>query len=452
MIRCLQMMLLWLALHAFAGAMPSGSCCADAPLAVALSGGSGTVPAGPDHAVTGCDSARSVSCDYCTASPNCAAVAAATQHGLAIPAPMVPYASPLEQPVGFVTGAPDRPPRSPALQGQLALRTFVRAAATRRSICSTDSDRVLEDKEILMIHEPGHGRPAMPKLPPGDEMNLYGIARRSLLGASGSALIALALPGTAAAARSPSSVVALAFDGTRQSLFKATAGAVYRSNDGGRRWVPVKAPPAARRIAALAVAAEGKAIYAAGPGIGVARSEDGGRSWSARAAGLSANVTAIAPHADRPETVYAYASGRGIFRSEDGGQRWRLMDAGPRGGISRLVHSNMPGSMQTGWLFAAGPRGVQRAMDCFCGWRDAGEIRRDVRALAYDSRRPSRLYAATDRGLLRTEDGGQSWLPFDGPGGVSAVVVSPDGSLYAAAGQHLWHRADSARRWVSVDA
>jgi photosystem II stability/assembly factor-like uncharacterized protein len=95
---------------------------------------------------------------------------------------------------------------------------------------------------------------------------------------------------------------------------------VYRSGDGGRHWAPVGLPPSStpRTITAIAVFAGGNgALYVAGLGIGV-------------------------------------------LRSEDSGQRWRLMDAGPRGGITRLVHSNMPGSMQSGWLFVAGPQGVRR--------------------------------------------------------------------------------------------
>ena len=74
-------------------------------------------------------------------------------------------------------------------------------------------------------------------------------------------------------------------------------------------------------------------------------------------------MAALTTHADRPETIYAYLSSKGIFRSEDGGKEWRLMDAGPRGGVTSFVHSNMPGSMQSGWLFVAGTHGVQRAMD-----------------------------------------------------------------------------------------
>lgn len=252
--------------------------------------------------------------------------------------------------------------------------------------------------------------------------------------------------------------VVLAFDGASQTLLKASADALYRSGDGGRHWVPVKLPAAAqsRRIASVAVAAGGKgSIYIAGPGIGVLRSEDGGQSWLARHVGLPESpVEALATHADQPETVFAYVTGHGFFRSHDGGLHWQLMDAGPRGGIVRFVHSNMPGSMQTGWLFAATGQGVRRAMDCFCGWRDAGELGHPVTALAYDPRRPQNVYAATDDGLFLSANGGEQWSRVSAPAAaVRALVVTPGGLIYAASADGtLFLSRDEAKTWERVGA
>ncbi|TBR72421.1 MAG: hypothetical protein EPN64_18220 [Burkholderiaceae bacterium] len=267
-----------------------------------------------------------------------------------------------------------------------------------------------------------------------------------------------ALAGVPATQATGTDVVALAFDQPSQSLLKASANAVYRSGDGGRLWTPVQLPStsAPRSVTSIAVSAGAKgSLYVSGPGIGVLRSDNAGRNWSARNEGLPrTEVTALAAHADRPETVYAYANGHGIFRSEDGGQHWRLMDAGPRGGVTRFVHSNMPGSMQSGWLFVAGPQGVRRAMDCFCGWRDAGELGRAVDAVAYDPRRPSSLYAATDAGLVFSADGGEKWSQVNAPAvTIGALVVTPDGALYAGgADGNVFRRSGAATPWERMDA
>jgi hypothetical protein len=253
-------------------------------------------------------------------------------------------------------------------------------------------------------------------------------------------------------------VVALAFEPARRSLFKASAEAVHRSGDGGRRWTPVALPPTSgsRTLTSIALSAGAKgALYVAGLGIGVVRSDDGGRHWSERNKRLpGTDVAALATHADRPETVYAYIAGRGIFRSEDGGRRWRLMDAGPRGGITRFVHSNMAGSMQSGWLFAAGPQGVQRSMDCFCGWRDAGELGRAVLAVAYDRRQPLNVYAATEAGLFASTDGAEKWSPSTAPAAsIEALVVAPDRALYAGGTDgSVFRRSGAATAWERMDA
>lgn len=249
-------------------------------------------------------------------------------------------------------------------------------------------------------------------------------------------------------------VAALAFDAASGALLEATGKGLYRSPDEGRSWQPVATPPSARgHAAALAVSKKG-VLYIAGPGIGVLSSADRGTKWTSRNKGLpSGDVVAVAAHADQPDTVYAYVAKRGVFRSEDGGSHWKLMDAGPRDGIRRLVHSNMPGSMQTGWFFAATAKGVSRSMDCFCGWRDAGALGRPATALAYDLKEPQRVYAATGDGIYLSANGGEKWERVNAPApDITALAAAPSGLLYAAtAGGILFRSADGARSWAPVD-
>ena len=268
---------------------------------------------------------------------------------------------------------------------------------------------------------------------------------------------ALAVSGAAAAGRDDvGPIVALGFDGGSQTLIKADPEALYRSSDGGRKWIATPLPPAAKgHLAAMAVAGKGKgALYVAGPGIGVLRSEDGGRSWVARNKGLpEGEVIALTAHTEQPDTVYASVSGQGIFRSEDAGASWRLMDKGPREDIVQFVHSNMPGSMQTGWLFAATTKGVSRAMDCFCGWRDAGGLSGKVSAVSYDPREPQRVYAATSAGLFLSVNGGEQWTKAVSPSkDVTALLATP-GGLYAAGGDgKLYRSTDRAKTWKRIGA
>jgi photosystem II stability/assembly factor-like uncharacterized protein len=270
----------------------------------------------------------------------------------------------------------------------------------------------------------------------------------------------LAIQGVANAGQPASAqdrIAALEFEHASRVLLKATAKTLYRSSDEGKTWTKIVLPPTAadHAIAAVTVSARDKdAIYVAGPGLGVLRSTDGGRSWVAGNEGLpSREVIALTTHADQPDTLYAYLAGKGIFRSQDAGLQWRLMDRGPREEIRHFVHSNMPGSMETGWLFAATSKGVRRSMDCFCGWHDAGGLAGEVYAVSYNPDEPQRVYAAAQEGLFVSTDGGEQWTNMKSPSSViTTLVAEPSGVLYAGGDGHLFRSSDRGMTWERVDA
>ncbi|WP_454754836.1 hypothetical protein [Cupriavidus basilensis] len=97
------------------------------------------------------------------------------------------------------------------------------------------------------------------------EQSSQGGRRRFLIAgsrAAASVTLLAGLPGLRTAAAGAQAVqaprggaVALAFDPTSQTLFKASADALYRSGDGGRHRTPIELPPAlaSRRITSIAV-------------------------------------------------------------------------------------------------------------------------------------------------------------------------------------------------------
>ena len=126
------------------------------------------------------------------------------------------------------------------------------------------------------------------------------------------------------------------------------------------------------------------------------------------------------------------------------------MDTGPRESISGFVHSNMEGSMQTGWLFAATETGVKRSMDCFCGWRSAGLLKGAVIAVAYDPSEPKRVYAVAGNRFFASDDGGEHWIGTDIHDAVTALAVDPRGVVYAAGRGALLRSDDPRRRFVAA--
>jgi photosystem II stability/assembly factor-like uncharacterized protein len=243
--------------------------------------------------------------------------------------------------------------------------------------------------------------------------------------------------------------------GKEGEIFWGTAKGLQISKDEGKTWSAIALPSEAKgsAISGLAVAAkEPNTLYLSGPSFGVLLSKDGGKRWKNISQALpSKKVTALTAHADQPETVYAYIEGKGIYRSQDAGGSWRVVDQGPRGAIKNVVHTDMPGSMETGWLFAATKDGVRRSMDCFCGWHKAGNIDSDVYAVSYDPDEPRRVYAAAEKGVFVSTDGGEAWSAVSGTDtSVTALVAGPSGLLYAAGKQSFYRSYDRGASWEKL--
>lgn len=283
---------------------------------------------------------------------------------------------------------------------------------------------------------------------------------KSLRSVAAAALV-LALLGAfplalSARANQVDAVVGLAYEAGSNALLKADARTLYRSSDGGKTWQKLtEAPVEGGQISSLAAspAAQG-VLYVAGPGLGVLRSDDDGKTWSERNEGLpSREIIAVTAHTTQAETVYAVLKDQGIYRSQDGGKSWRLMDRTPQQGLRQLIHSNMAGSMQSGWLFAATAKGVRRVMDCFCLWQDAGKLGNPAHSVAYDPRQPEHLYTATEKGLFRSTDGGENWVEFKPPAtDVVGLVITRSGALFAINAEgDLYRSEDQGDTWTKVN-
>jgi len=162
----------------------------------------------------------------------------------------------------------------------------------------------------------------------------------------------------------------LAFNAADGSLLKADPAGLFRLPADGQAWEAIQTP--ATRYAGLTGVAinpdDPATLYLSGSGLGVLKSTDGGQTWSEINDGLaSQDVTTLAMHSFRYATLYVWLKDIGIFRTEDSGVHWaRMPDQGPPDTAVRgLAHSTLPGSMNTGWLYASTPSGAYLSMDCF---------------------------------------------------------------------------------------
>ncbi len=166
-------------------------------------------------------------------------------------------------------------------------------------------------------------------------------------------------------------VHALAADLSGQTLWLGAHTGLFRSEDGGRTWVPVALPVRhhAPDVMAIAIHPQDPALLYVGTHQGgVLRSADGGKSWTAMnggLGGLDVHGLAIDPHT--PEKLHAVVreKGAGIYRTTEGGQKWTRVDDGPAGETKVLASVNIPTGMGGIFLYAGTAEGLQRDPDCF---------------------------------------------------------------------------------------
>ena len=160
-------------------------------------------------------------------------------------------------------------------------------------------------------------------------------------------------------------------------------------------------------------------------------SEDAGRHYEMRNRGLKhMYVETIAEHPTNPDILFLGTLG-GIYKTTDRGQTWQEKRSGlpPISASSHSVQISKfvfaPGNPNT--LYAAvgqprtykGARGeVWRSDDCGETWRMVVKsgLAEDVNVfdLAIDASNAARLLVATNKGLFRSEDGGETWVPSNG--------------------------------------
>ena len=233
------------------------------------------------------------------------------------------------------------------------------------------------------------------------------------------------------------------------NLVLGTAGwGVWHSPDAGKSWLRHRKPfPLNSRIQALAVLpGEPHGLLAAGD-TGVFRSRDGGASWSrVGAAGDLPTVWSLAVDPSDPQTVFAGTRPTAIYRSRDGGASWKRLNVGAATECSigtAFVTRVLVDRDRTVW---AGVEidGVFRSEDGGDTWTKVvnGLYDLDVHDMALAPSNPPRVYTSTNGELFWSDDRGETWTPI----GVKTrwplpyargIAVKPDEPhvLFAGCGQ-----------------
>jgi hypothetical protein len=222
---------------------------------------------------------------------------------------------------------------------------------------------------------------------------------------------------------------------------------VWRSGDGGVTWEPTRAleelpssstwsfPPKPethhvrwiachpRQPGRLWVAIEAGALVS---------TTDGGRSWRDRVPGGPWDTHELAVHPDAPEHLRVSAGDR-YFESADGGATWEAPREGLEVGYLRSVAID-PGRPEVVVVSAS-----SRPRTAYVAWRSDGRLYRregqgrwervregwpdppsTIAPLLIAGRAAGELWAADERGVHRSDDGGAAWRR------VAAFTVPPE--------------------------
>jgi len=232
-------------------------------------------------------------------------------------------------------------------------------------------------------------------------------------------------------------------------VFVGTSEGGFRSDDQGRSW---KALPAlGGRVYAFHLASDGT-LYA-GLNGSVARSDDGGQTWSMSVAGQSPSGTVFGLDT-MGQAVGGYvlvaATKDGIYHSDDRGNNWQRHRSGL--GDNYQVEALIMDA--EGGVIAATSHGLYRHSPEATMWQPIAPAFRHAHIydLSSDASKHT-IYAGTERGLLLSNDSGQTWreviseLSLHGMPGVLVDPANPDHLFVRLAFERVYESNDGGLTW-----
>ena len=220
----------------------------------------------------------------------------------------------------------------------------------------------------------------------------------------------------------PTRVAALALDPNDTKVIyagtdgqRAIAGALYKSTDGGTRWVATGLKDVDVYVIVVDQR-QAKSLYA-GTSKGLYSSSDGGVTWNQRNNGLKTTVVQA-----------------------------MVIDYSPQG-------SGRGSPAPSGTVLYLGTRqgDVYKTTDGGSDWKAVQTFNAPVTSLVIDARKGVTAFATTDDGLFSSTDAGETWNQVSG--GIWKVrllglLISPkDGTVYAYGGQGVFVSHDGGVNW-----
>lgn len=214
------------------------------------------------------------------------------------------------------------------------------------------------------------------------------------------------------------------------------------------------------KIESVAIDPSDKCTIYATRGNTIVKSTDCSRNWVEIFidAKVENRLTAVAVDSFNPKNIYAGNSIGYIFKSEDGGNNWRVIHR-----TKSIIKKLLINSNDTRIIYAATNRkGIFKTNDAGISWSNVNDDMKkysgalEYKHIMFDTSQVDSLLYIAKYGLLKTDDGGDTWNPITlitppASTDILAAAISPDDNqeIFYATRSTFYKTFDGGENWIT---